>query len=75
VLCIGETKPGAVFVDGGAEKVMLPRLPMDPPLPSRASATAGASARKTTATAARRREPRRDIGFVTLLMKPNVNLV
>jgi hypothetical protein len=69
VRCIGDAKPGAVFVDGGAENVMLPRLPMELPPPSLASAMAGASNRAVAATAANRREPRPDICFVTLLLK------
>ena len=49
--CIGE-EYGAVAVDGGADQVMLPRLPNDPPLPSRASARPGVSARANAAKAA-----------------------
>jgi len=47
---IGAAGAGAVRVAGGAEKVREPRLPMLPPPPALASATAGASAK----TAARR---------------------
>jgi len=66
--CIGEAMPGAVFVDGGAEKVMLPRLPMELPPPSLASTMEGASNKAATATAARIREPRPNILCVTLFM-------
>jgi hypothetical protein len=56
--CIGIAE-GAVRVLGGAEKVMLPRLPNELPSPARASATAGNSARDRDATLASRRLDRR----------------
>ena len=59
----------AVRVAGGAEYVLLPRLPNELEPPRRASAMAGASNRATAAVVARRREPLPDIGFVTLLLK------
>jgi hypothetical protein len=49
--CMG-AEYGAVLVDGGAEYVMLPRLPIEAPLPARASARAGESASARTVTAA-----------------------
>jgi hypothetical protein len=52
--CIGDAEYGAVLVDGGAEYVMLPRLPNEPPLPARASANPGASARARAVTPASR---------------------
>ena len=65
--CIGAAVPGAVRVDGGGENVKPPRLPIELPPPSRASATAGARAREAAATAARRRrEPLRDIFVIAL---------
>jgi hypothetical protein len=51
VRCIG-TADGAVLVGAGAESVRLPRLPMELPLPERASASPGASAREKAARAA-----------------------
>src|SRR5438309_1365466 len=57
--CIGCAMPGAVRVEGGAEKVMLPRLPIELLPPARANARPGASARDTAATPARRRLVRR----------------
>jgi hypothetical protein len=65
VRSIGEATPGAVRVEGGAENVMLPRLPMELPPPSRASEIVGANSKATTAAVARRREPLRDIWPVT----------
>ncbi len=64
---MGDAPLGAVLVEGGGENVMLPRLPMELPPPSRASAAIGASARQIAAVAARRREPREDIFLITLL--------
>jgi hypothetical protein len=58
---IGAAVEGAVRVEGGGEYVLLPRLPMEPPPPSLASAKAGASTRAATAAAVRRREPRPDM--------------
>src|SRR6185437_11457528 len=52
--CTGAAELGAVLVDGGAEYVMLPRLPNELPPPARASTTAGESARAKAATPARR---------------------
>src|SRR4051794_30639777 len=50
--CIGDAEDGAVLVDGGAEYVILPRLPNEPPLPARASASPGESARTRAAAPA-----------------------
>jgi hypothetical protein len=50
VRCIGCAAPGAVWVAGGAELVLEPRLPELLPEPGFAMARAGASAR-VTATA------------------------
>jgi hypothetical protein len=68
VRSIGDARLGAVRVIGGAENVMLPRLPIELPPPRRASAMAGASSRAATATTARKREPRPNILRVTLFM-------
>src|SRR5262245_41880441 len=57
--CIGWAVEGAVRVVGGADQVMLPRLPIEFPPPARASASPGASARLSAATAARREDDRR----------------
>jgi hypothetical protein len=57
--CIGWAVDGAVRVVGGADQVMLPRLPMEPPLPARASASPGTRARLRAATAASRVDDRR----------------
>jgi hypothetical protein len=65
VRSIGAAVMGAVRVVGGAEFVMLPRLPMELPPPKRASDTAGASNMLATAMAANRREPR-PVMFLTL---------
>ncbi len=48
-------------VDGGAENVLLPRLPIELPLPARASAIAGVKA-KVRATNRATREDLRRIG-------------
>ena len=69
VRSIGAAVVGAVRVGGGAVKVLEPRLPDDVPPPRRASAMAGATSRAMAAEAASKREPRADIGFVTLLLK------
>jgi hypothetical protein len=69
VRSIGAAMLGAVRVVGGAENVMLPRLPMELPLPMRASAMAGASRSTTAAAIASKRELARDIWFVTLFKK------
>jgi len=57
--CIGWAAVGAVRVVGGADHVMLPRLPIEPPPPARASANPGASARLSAATAASKVDVRR----------------
>jgi hypothetical protein len=49
--CIGAAE-GAVLVGAGAESVRLPRLPMELPLPERASANPGARASERAARAA-----------------------
>jgi hypothetical protein len=56
--CSGPAEYGAVLVLGGAEYVMLPRLPIDDPLPARASANPGASVSEAAATAAIKRVAR-----------------
>jgi len=53
-LCIGCAVPGAVFVEGGAEYVLLPRLPEEVLPPTRASARPGARASVSAAVAARK---------------------
>jgi hypothetical protein len=65
--CIGAAD-GAVLVDGGADQVMLPRLPDDVPPPIRASARPGASARLRAATAAKSCEERRMAVFLFLVI-------
>ena len=57
--CIGWAAVGAVRVVGGADQVMLPRLPDELPPPARASAKPGASARLSAATVASRYDVRR----------------
>jgi hypothetical protein len=42
----GEAAPGIVRVEGGADQVRMPRLPKLPPPPIRASAIAGARAKR-----------------------------
>src|SRR6476619_3218406 len=66
--CIGAAEYGAVLVEGGADHVMLPRLPNEPPPPARASARPGASARAKAVTAATPKDVRRMIFlcFVTM---------
>jgi hypothetical protein len=49
---IGAAELGAVLVRGGAENVMLPRLPNELPPPARASASPGESASARAATPA-----------------------
>jgi hypothetical protein len=49
---IGAAEYGAVLVRGGAENVMLPRLPNELPLPARASASPGDRASAKAATPA-----------------------
>ena len=50
--CIAWPEPGTVAVEGGAEYVMLPRLPNELPPPKRASASPGESASARAAMAA-----------------------
>src|SRR6185312_3371080 len=52
VRCIGCAVVGAVRVAGGAEYVMLPRLPIEEPPPARAMASPGARARDSATTEA-----------------------
>src|ERR1700712_1211259 len=52
--CIGAAEYGAVLVVGGAENVMLPRLPIELPPPARASASPGARANVRTVMPANR---------------------
>jgi len=60
--CMGGAEKGAVLVAGGAENVMLPRLPIELPPPARASTTAGVNAR-VKARAAANKDLVRRIGF------------
>ena len=55
----GAPELGAVRVEGGADQVMLPRLPNDEPPPARASASAGVRINATAAKPASRTEVRR----------------
>src|SRR5690242_13459595 len=57
--CIGCAEYGAVRVAGGAEYVMPPRLPNEPPSPARASARPGDKASAKAAEPAIRAEVRR----------------
>ena len=56
---MGAAAYGAVRVMGGAEYVMLPRLPNDPPPPARANAKLGANDSAKTAAEVRRNPVRR----------------
>src|ERR1700739_2668026 len=56
--CMAEPPYGAVLVGGGADQVMLPRLPKDPPPPARASASPGARARASAVMTAISQEER-----------------
>src|SRR5215472_1822553 len=55
----GAPEFGAVRVDGGADQVMLPRLPNDEPPPARASASTGARISASAVKPASRKEVRR----------------
>src|SRR6185437_4749152 len=54
---------GAVLVEGGADQVRPPRLPIEPPPPARASARPGARASARAAKAARTKEVRRMVSL------------
>jgi hypothetical protein len=67
--CIGAPELGAVRVEGGADQVMLPRLPNEEPPPARASANAGARIRASAVKPASRDEVRRrTLRFFVIMM-------
>src|SRR5277367_337511 len=68
----GAPELGAVRVEGGADQVMLPRLPNDEPPPARASACEGARISASTAKPASRKEVRRRTLRFFVIMMPAI---
>src|SRR5579863_81426 len=67
--CMGAAEPGAVFVEGGADHVMPPRLPKELPPPRRASASPGARAKASTAQMATTKDVRRIVVRFSVSMR------